>query len=83
MKKYVVTGGAGFIGSALVRGLIARGDGKVHVIDNLLTGSKQNLREIWSNIELHITDIRNFEEIFPIVRNADVRRLYLGEAFTL
>jgi UDP-glucose 4-epimerase len=72
MKKYVVTGGAGFIGSAVVRGLIARGDGEVHVIDNLLTGSKQNLREIWSNIELHITDIRNFEEIFPIVRNADV-----------
>ncbi len=63
MKKYVVTGGAGFIGSALVRGLIAHGDGEVHVIDNLLTGSKQNLKEIWSRIELHIADIRNYEEI--------------------
>jgi nucleoside-diphosphate-sugar epimerase len=71
MRKYVVTGGAGFIGSALVRGLIAQGDGDVHVIDNLLTGSKQNLQEVWSNIELHITDIRNYEEIFPIVRSAD------------
>lgn len=72
MKKYVVTGGAGFIGSALVRGLIARGDGEVHVIDNLLTGSKQNLKEIWSRIELHVTDIRNYEEIFPVIRGAAV-----------
>jgi len=72
MKKYVVTGGAGFIGSALVRGLIALGDGEVHVIDNLLTGSKQNLQEISSKIELHITDIRNYEDILPIVRGAGV-----------
>jgi nucleoside-diphosphate-sugar epimerase len=71
MKKYVVTGGAGFIGSALVRGLIARGDGEVHIIDNLFSGSKQNLKEIWPKIVLHITDIRNYEEIFPIVRGAD------------
>jgi nucleoside-diphosphate-sugar epimerase len=72
MKKYVVTGGAGFIGSALVRGLLAREDGEVHVIDNLLTGSKKNLQEIWSKVELHITDIRKYEEIFPIVRGAEV-----------
>ena len=70
MKKYVVTGGAGFIGSALVRGLIARGDGDVHVIDNLLSGSKQNLKEVWSKMELHITDIRNYEEIAPVIRGA-------------
>ena len=70
MKKYVVTGGAGFIGSALVRGLIARGDGEVHVIDNLLTGNKQNLREVWPQVELHITDIRNFDEIRPVIRGA-------------
>ena len=72
MKKYVVTGGAGFIGSALVRGLIGRDDGEVHVIDNLLTGSKQNLKEVWSKIELHVTDIRNYEEIFPVIRGATV-----------
>src|ERR1022692_223806 len=72
MKKYVVTGGAGFIGSALVRGLIAQGDGEVHVIDNLFSGSKQNLREIWSRIELHIADIRNYEEILPVIRGSDV-----------
>jgi len=70
MKKYVVTGGAGFIGSALVRALIARGDGEIHIIDNLLTGSKQNLKEVWSKIELHIADVRNFDEIFPVIRGA-------------
>ena len=72
MKKYVVTGGAGFIGSALVRGLIANGEGEIHVIDNLFSGSKQNLKEVWSSIELHVTDIRNYEEIFPVIRGADV-----------
>ena len=45
MKKYVVTGGAGFIGSALVRGLLNLGDASVQVIDNLSTGHKENLDE--------------------------------------
>ena len=72
MKKYVVTGGAGFIGSALVRGLLAQGDGEVHVIDNLFSGKKQNLKEVWSKVELHISDIRNYDEIFPVIRGADV-----------
>ncbi|MGA2600266.1 MAG: SDR family oxidoreductase [Bryobacteraceae bacterium] len=71
MKKYVVTGGAGFIGSALVRGLIARENGEVHVIDNLLSGSKQNLKEVWSKMTLHVADIRNYDEIFPVIRGAD------------
>ena len=42
MKKYIVTGGAGFIGSALVRGLLALRDGSVEVIDNLSTGRAEN-----------------------------------------
>ena len=41
MKKYVVTGGAGFIGSALVRTLLRDG-GQVAVIDNLLSGHEKN-----------------------------------------
>ena len=42
MAKVLVTGGAGFIGSHLVRGLLDRGD-RVRVLDNLSTGSKANL----------------------------------------
>ncbi len=46
MNKYVVTGGAGFIGSALVRGLLKQGADRVTVIDNLLTGHEKNLAAI-------------------------------------
>ncbi|MCJ7824172.1 MAG: SDR family NAD(P)-dependent oxidoreductase, partial [Anaerolineales bacterium] len=42
MAKILITGGAGFIGSHLVRGLLDRGD-RVRVLDNLSTGSKANL----------------------------------------
>ncbi len=71
MKKYVVTGGAGFIGSALVRGLLALGDGSVEVIDNLSTGRRENLDEISSRITFHQTDIRDFDEIRPLISSAD------------
>ena len=46
MTRYVVTGGAGFIGSALVRALLTREDAEVRVIDNLLTGYENNLEEV-------------------------------------
>lgn len=71
MKKYIVTGGAGFIGSALVRGLIALGDGSVEVIDNLSTGHRANLSEIASQVVFHDADIRDFERTRAIVVGAD------------
>ncbi len=47
MQKFVVTGGAGFIGSTLVRTLLDVADGgRVAVIDNLLTGHERNLDEV-------------------------------------
>lgn len=72
MARYVVTGGAGFIGSALVRGLLAEGAGGVAVIDNLLTGRQENLEEIRNRIEFHLADIRRYEEIAPLLRGAEV-----------
>jgi len=71
MKKYVVTGGAGFIGSALVRALLALGDGPVEVLDNLSTGRRQNLAEVSSQIAFHEVDICNFDAILPVISAAD------------
>ena len=47
--KYVVTGGAGFIGSNIVKKLVARGD-SVTVIDNLNTGKEKNLESVRNKI---------------------------------
>lgn len=69
MKRYVVTGGAGFIGSALVRALLAEGR-RVHVIDNLATGSLDNLEEVADQITVHEFDIRNYEAIAPVIAGA-------------
>src|SRR5579863_761809 len=68
--KFIVTGGAGFIGSTLVRTLLARG--KVAVIDNLLTGHEANLAEVRDQIEFHKIDIRDAAALEPVIRGADV-----------
>jgi len=70
MKKYVVTGGAGFIGSTLVRTLIDSG-AQVAVIDNLLSGHVRNLADLRDRIELHILDIRDAAAIAPVIAGAD------------
>ncbi len=71
MSKYVVTGGAGFIGSALVRSLL-EGGGSVAVIDNLLTGHEHNLAEVRDRIEFHRLDIRDAGALAHPMRGADV-----------
>jgi len=72
MSHYVVTGGAGFIGSAIVRRLLAEGASRVVVVDNLLTGRESNIEEIRSRIDFQPADIRNYEEIAPLIRGAAV-----------
>jgi UDP-N-acetylglucosamine/UDP-N-acetyl-alpha-D-glucosaminouronate 4-epimerase len=68
-SKFVVTGGAGFIGSALVRTLL--GHGKVAVIDNLLTGHEANLADVRGQIEFHNVDIRHAAALAPVMQGAD------------
>jgi nucleoside-diphosphate-sugar epimerase len=69
MKPYIVTGGAGFIGSALVRGLLAAGH-RVHVIDNLSSGSLDNLEEVADQITVWEYDICDYERIAPVIAGA-------------
>ncbi len=69
MNRYVVTGGAGFIGSALVRALLAEGR-QVHVIDNLSTGNLGNLQDVADEITVHEVDLRDYDRVAPIINDA-------------
>ncbi|MFQ5453603.1 MAG: NAD-dependent epimerase/dehydratase family protein, partial [Candidatus Zixiibacteriota bacterium] len=68
MKKIVVTGGAGFIGSHLVKALV-RGNNKVSVVDNFSTGRKENLQGVLKDIKLHRFDVRNFQALRKALQN--------------
>ncbi len=65
-KKYIVTGGAGFIGSHITDTLLADGH-EVHIIDNLLTGKRERIN---SKAVFHEMDIREAEKIGPIFAGA-------------
>ena len=67
MKKVIVTGGAGFIGSNLVDALVEVGY-EVHVIDNLSAGKREDVNP---KAIFHSADVRNLEEIKPIFNNID------------
>jgi UDP-glucose 4-epimerase len=69
----LVTGGAGFIGSELVRQLAARGD-RVVVIDNLVNGKRENLADVAGNVTLHAVDIRDLDAYRSVL--ADTRIVY-------
>ena len=62
MKKFIVIGGAGFIGSNLVDKLLEEGN-KVIVIDDLSTGFLENLPQNNKNLTFINVDISNFEDL--------------------
>lgn len=66
MTKYLVTGGAGFIGSHIVDALVGNGE-EVRVLDNLSTGSKENLAGIENRIDFVQGDIRSYHLVTEAV----------------
>ena len=65
----LVTGGAGFIGSNLVRALLERGD-EVRVLDNFATGSRDNLDGL--DVEIVEGELRSYERCHAAVRGVEV-----------
>lgn len=69
-RKYLVTGGSGFIGGALVIRLVAEG-AQVRVLDNYLRGSPRHLAPVIDQIELIRGDIRNATAVSRAARGCD------------
>jgi len=70
LVKFAVTGGAGFVGSYLVKRLINE-DHDVIVIDNLYRGNLKNLKEVSDKIQFQKVDIRDFDSMKNIIKNTD------------
>lgn len=69
-ERYLVTGGAGFIGSNLVERLLEEGH-QVRVIDNLSTGKIENLQPFLDKIEFVHGDIRYLNTVLEVMRDVD------------
>jgi nucleoside-diphosphate-sugar epimerase len=69
VARVLVTGGAGFIGSNLVRGLLERGD-DVRVLDNFSTGNRANLEGL--PVDIVEGELRSYERVHNAVRGTDV-----------
>lgn len=70
MLLYLVTGGAGFIGSHIVDALLERGS-QVRVLDNLSTGNLKNLSHVADRIEFIEGDVREAQAVAKAVRKVD------------
>ena len=68
--KYAVTGGAGFVGSYLVKLLVKEGH-QVIVIDNLHKGKKENLNPVLKEIQFEKIDIRDYESLEKTTNDID------------
>jgi nucleoside-diphosphate-sugar epimerase len=72
MSRCLVTGGAGFIGSALVRGLLSSGAKRVIVVDNLASGRESNLDDVRGSVDLRILDIRDYDALQKAMKGVEM-----------
>jgi UDP-glucose 4-epimerase len=70
MRHFLVTGGAGFIGSHIAEALLARGD-RVRVLDNLSTGHRSNLDGLGQRLEFIEGDLLDAEAVARAVAGVD------------
>lgn len=70
MTTYLITGAAGFIGSALVRALAAEG-AQIRALDNFATGKRQNLDGYWDKIHFEEIDLNDAARLVQICRGVD------------
>jgi UDP-N-acetylglucosamine/UDP-N-acetyl-alpha-D-glucosaminouronate 4-epimerase len=68
-RRVLVTGGAGFIGSNLVRGLLEAGE-TVRVLDNFSTGNRGNLEDV--GVEVVEGELRSYERVHNAVRGVEI-----------
>jgi len=70
MSLYLVTGAAGFIGSALVHALLGRGE-QVRALDNFETGRRENLQEVIAQIDFREADVLDIDAVQSACRGVD------------
>ena len=70
MATYLITGVAGFIGSALARAVLAQGD-KVRGVDNLSSGKHENLEEIINRVDFREADVLDLEALHEACEGVD------------
>ncbi len=70
MSKYMVTGGAGFIGSHLSRELVNRGH-EVVILDNMSTGREENIADIIDDLQLRVGSITDIDTVMECCQGVD------------
>ena len=70
MATYLITGGAGFIGSHLARALLGRGD-TVRIIDNFSTGKRENIADLRDQVEVFEASLSDLPALDKAMRGVD------------
>lgn len=73
INKVLITGGAGFIGSELVRQLVAKGTKQIIVVDNLVNGQRKNIESLPTDqVQLVVADIRDSQQMADLMSGVDI-----------